>query len=232
MGQYFVDWSIPPNVTSGTYTIDIQATDGTSSFSDRFSFFVYPAGTFQQSTTSVIDQIHTQAQRLVQEQGTRKAVMALVRLLLRDHPSLNRLTRGYEHSDADILVNMELTVSEFNMMPPLLFPPFTLESFPSVYLLVIGTIKNLLQSSAFLRVRNTLSYSDGGVSVETENAGMYQNLVAKYENLFYTWSQKYKAALNIHRALGASPTGVHTEYILLSALIGDVQWGTAGAIVS
>ena len=67
---------------------------------------------------------------------------------------------------------MELFIDDFNnVIPYSSFSLETIKTFPSLKLLVDGTIIQLLTSAGILYSRNSLPYSDGGISVEINPQG-------------------------------------------------------------
>ena len=150
--------------------------------------------------------------------GIPKALLntiALVRAKMRDYPELNRLIEGRETSDREIAFAIMECIDDFNMTPPLL-GTFTLESFPSISLLINGSIINIITSVGLLQTRNHMSYSDGqGVQVSVSDKGPQ---LMNWMNLFtQTYEQKkfrLKQALNLGNALNGS--AVPSEYAIIN----------------
>lgn len=233
VGKFFVEWSIPLSQADGFYRADILADNGggPGSYSDEIVFQVHRAGTFSSSsaTLSIPDTITT-TQRISASRSEDHFV-ALVRTILRDHPQLNRLTKGRETSDGEIKIAMHMAISMYDSTPPVFVGgASTFTTFPSVGWLVIGTIGWVLNSSWILRQRNNLIYSDGGVSVDSENVASWGGIVQLWWGNYLSWIPQYKVAKNLNDAFGYSPTGVHTEYALLSHLMGNVTFGSANLI--
>ena len=89
----------------------------------------------------------------------------LVRAKMRDFPELNRLIAGQETSDRMIALAAMEAIDDYNTTPPLL-GAVGFDNFPSISLLVNGTIICILESVGILQVRNHLSYTDGqGVQI-------------------------------------------------------------------
>lgn len=148
--------------------------------------------------------------------------ISLIRAKLRDFPELNRLIEGRETSDREIAFAMMECIDDFNMTPPLL-GTFTLEDFPSISLLINGSIINILTSVGLLQTRNHMSYSDGqGVQVSVSDKGPQ---LMNWMNLFtQSYEQKkfrLKQALNLGGALNGS--GVPSEYSYINGLFSDLD---------
>jgi hypothetical protein len=134
-----------------------------------------------------------------------------VRAYLRDYPELNRLLSGQETSDRQIAQSIVNAVDDWNSTPPLL-TPVSIQTFPSLSLLLQGSVIYLLQSVAMLQLRNHLSYSDGqGQQISTSDKSpqlmAWANLMAsQYESKKF----RLKKALNITAAMNR--TAVLSEY--------------------
>lgn len=149
--------------------------------------------------------------------------IALVRSKLRDYPELNRLTEGVETSDRQIAAALLSAVDDYNNTPPLI-ENVTLQTYPSVGLLVTGAICEVLESVGLLQTRNSMNYSDGqGVQVSV--ADKTPALIA-WINLFSSrYEQKkfrLKQAHNLRGALGAS-SGVSSEYLAINGFFDDAD---------
>ena len=144
-----------------------------------------------------------------------------VRLFMRDYPQLNRLTRGEESSDRMIAWAILDFISDFNMTPPQM-GVYTLDQlFDMGYqsLSLRGTVCSLLQSVGLLTTRNSLAFSDGGISVNLEKTpqiiGWIRDFMAKYEQL----KVQVKVAMNIAQLLGPTQ-GVFSEYYFVNGWYG------------
>ena len=148
--------------------------------------------------------------------------ISLIRAKLRDFPELNRLIEGRETSDREIAFAIMECVDDFNMTPPLL-GTFTLENFPSISLLINGSIINIITSVGLLQTRNHMSYSDGqGIQVSVSDKGPQ---LMNWMNLFtQNYEQKkfrLKQAINLGGALNGS--GVPSEYSYINGLFSDLD---------
>lgn len=126
---------------------------------------------------------------------------------LRDKVELNLLSEGEEFSPTFINIAMELAVSEFNLVPPI--GSVTKETFPNKALLMSGTLYKLFAGQAALSARNTMSYTDGGLSIPIEEAySMYRELSALFQADFVNGAKQLKIFMNIESGWG----GVSSDY--------------------
>lgn len=146
------------------------------------------------------------------EQARQKA-RKLLRLFLNDTPELNRLIRNFESDDPRLDLALALAVDDYNITAPLI-GNLTVETFPSLWMLIYGATIQVLRSQGLLQSRNELAYSSGGVSVrifdKTQN---YQSWIAQFVAEYERKKANYKIAQNIAGALGS---GVSSEYAVLS----------------
>ena len=93
----------------------------------------------------------------------RPTFIGQVRDYMRDFPEFNALVDGEETSDGLISLCADLAADDFSStMPPI--GNFTVETHPSLYLLLLGTVIQVLRSAGILQARNNLNYSDGGLT--------------------------------------------------------------------
>ena len=132
----------------------------------------------------------------------------LVRTYMRDFLARNDLLQTLQFSDDEILTAMDLAVDMYNIMTPLLSPTYTIETFPNRYLLLLGTVANLLHGESIANLRNQLSYSDGGVSVNVDDKmSQYAQLGSTLEAKFNDACENYKKQINAEDAFGGSDSG-------------------------
>lgn len=148
--------------------------------------------------------------------------ISLIRAKMRDFPELNRLIEGRETSDREIAFAIMECIDDFNMTPPLL-GTFTVANFPSISLLINGSIINIITSVGLLQTRNHMSYSDGqGVQVSVSDKGPQ---LMNWMNLFtQTYEQKkfrLKQAINLGEALNGS--AVSSEYALVNGYFSQLD---------
>lgn len=131
-----------------------------------------------------------------------------IRLYIKDFAEDNRLLDGEEFTDIEIKLGMDLAISEYNMMPP--GSSVNRVTFPNKALLMSGTLYKLFAGRAALLSRNTMNYSDGGISVPVEErAQLYTSLASMYQNDFVNGARMLKTAYNLE-VLGWG--GVRSDY--------------------
>ncbi len=85
-----------------------------------------------------------------------------VRMFLRDRADRNILLDDVQFTDDELNFATEMATEAFNAVTPQ--SAFTASSFPNKYILLIGTVRFLLNSESFLQIRNQASYQDGDVA--------------------------------------------------------------------
>lgn len=140
-----------------------------------------------------------------------------IRSFLRDYPELNRLIKGVENSNRQIVWAIVDCLDDFNTTPP--FTRFTLDNFPSKSLLIRGTVITLLESVGLLQTRNQLSFSDGGIQVGVSDKTPYlQSWIQLFRNQYEEKKQRLKVAYNIELGWGG---GLHSEYRFVNNFYGE-----------
>ena len=103
---------------------------------------------------------------------TKEEIVEFIIKFTRDDRKLNKLLRDQENKPEMVAMCIELFLDGFNnVIPYSSFTLETIETFPSLKLLIDGTIIELLTSAGILYSRNSLPYSDGGISVEINPQG-------------------------------------------------------------
>lgn len=129
----------------------------------------------------------------------------IARLYLRDIPELNRTHDGEETDDRLIALCAYMTIDDYNTLPPVFEDPsrkVTFETFPSLWLLLLGTTSKVLLSSLLLRVRNFLIVQGEGVSADLENVQGYMALYQALERQWRDAATRAKNSIDVDRALG------------------------------
>lgn len=142
-----------------------------------------------------------------------------VRFFVRDYSELNRLTSGLDHSDRHIFWAILDTISDWASTPPFIGQDLAMvaeKGWWSVFLR--GVVISLLESLGLLHMRNYLSYSDGGVNVQTENPAMIQAWLQMFKNEYEQKKQRILIAQNISNALSGG--GVHSELVYVNSFWG------------
>lgn len=126
---------------------------------------------------------------------------------LRDYGEYNILLDAVEFSEDDIEKAMYFTAHRYNAITPV--TRVTADNFPNEWLLLIGTCIHLLQSEAFLQLRNQATYRDGDV----ENIGvddkfpLYQQLSQSLASDWRNTAQKIKQQINMEGCYGSLSSG-------------------------
>lgn len=142
-----------------------------------------------------------------------------VRSYLRDLPELNRLTAGYDHSPRHVFWATLSTLSDWASTPPFIGQDITfILARGWDGLLAKGIVVELISSLGLLHTRNYLSYSDGGVNVQTENPQMLQTWVQIFKNEYEQKKLRALTAANIELAMTGG--GVHSEYAFVNSFFG------------
>lgn len=124
-----------------------------------------------------------------------------VRDYLQDYPEVNLLLDTSEFGNGNIQLCISLAMDEFNTIPP--FTSYNLETFMSKSILLQGTLWQLFQGRAAVAVRNTLSYTDGGLQIPIEEKyEMYKDLAGTHKALFEQAATKLKIYLNMESGWG------------------------------
>jgi hypothetical protein len=150
-----------------------------------------------------------------------KDIVENVRFFMRDFAELNRLTRGYDHSDRHIAWAVLDTLSDWSSTTPPLGQNLEMilqSNWQSIF--IRGVAISLLESLSFLHMRNFVSYSDGGVNIQAENPQMIQAALQMMKNEYEQKKTRVLISANIHRALEG--TGVHSEYVFINSFWGAV----------
>lgn len=143
------------------------------------------------------------------------------RRFMRDYPELNRLTSGYDHSPRHLKWAVVDTMSDWMTTPP--FIGQNLQMIVErgwVSLFCRGVVITALESLGILHLRNHISYSDGGVNVQTENPQMIQSWLAMMKSEYEMKKGRALVAANIEASLGTQTFGVHSEYYFINAFFG------------
>jgi hypothetical protein len=150
------------------------------------------------------------------------AVIGMVRAKLRDYPELNRLVSGQETSDRQIAMAMVEAIDDYNTSPPLI-DGVTLDTYPSVSLLVNGTIIYTLQSIGLLQTRNMMNYSDGqGVQTGVnDKTPMLLQWIQLFTQQYEAKKLRLKKAINLNGALNGG--GVPSEYSIINGYFDSLE---------
>jgi len=149
-----------------------------------------------------------------------KAHIQMTRLFFRDFSELNLLIRGEESSDRMIAWATLDFVSDFNGTPH--FTNYDIEGLYGRNLQSFctrGTAVSLIQSLMMIYARNHLPFSDGGLSVSiNDKAPLYQSILALLQSAYEQQKRQIKIAMNVEALLDVYPSGVHSDYAVLTGL--------------
>jgi hypothetical protein len=141
---------------------------------------------------------------------TVEGLRGALRVYLRDFPDENRLLPEFETSDPMLDLAIILALDDFNTTPHV--TGYKLSNFPGLYLLLLGSLLQVLRSAGLLQSRNRLNYNEGGISVAvSDKAGDYQSWISSMFNEYERKKRELKIAINITGAFGMAPS----EYIFL-----------------
>lgn len=137
-----------------------------------------------------------------------------VRLYLNDNPTMNRIIRGEESSDDRIRLAINLALSNYDTTDPEK-SGYTVDSFPSMSLLIDGAIIQILKMNGLLHARNKLSYSTCGLTISLfDKDATYMKWIQLFYADYERKAQKQQIQVNIANALGNGPQGLHSQYLL------------------
>ena len=126
-----------------------------------------------------------------------------VREFLADYADNNHLLDGIEFSDTRISLATELAIGEFNIIPPM--GGVSIDTFyrQGKSLMMTGICWKLLEGQCALLARNTMNYSDGGISLPIEERlPLYQALAESFREQFLGSASRLKQYLNIESGWG------------------------------
>lgn len=135
-----------------------------------------------------------------------------LRLFAFDRPELNTLVDGVRFSSEAIERAMVTVVDRFNLLPPPV-SNYTIETFPSRSLLLLGTWGFLLRGAAIGEASNNLSYAAGGVQInDRDKAEIFTHLGTQFWQEFLETAKEMKITQSIHQAFGYIPSEYAWRY--------------------
>jgi hypothetical protein len=143
------------------------------------------------------------------------------RRFMRDYPELNRLTSGYDHSPRHLKWAVIDTLSDWMSTPPFIGQDLQM-IVESGYISVFcrGVVITAIESLGILHLRNHISYSDGGVNVQTENPQMIMAWLQMMKSEYEQKKQRILIARNIGNLLGPNVGGLQSEYSWINSFFG------------
>ena len=120
-----------------------------------------------------------------------------IRAYMKDFPEFNKLRPDSENSDEQIRLAIALTIDDYNATPPQIGSS-VLSNFPSIYLLILGSILHLLQMEGLLQSRNKATYTaPGNISFNvSDKTPEYQNWLAHLKSDYEMKKAEIKKFLN------------------------------------
>ncbi len=145
---------------------------------------------------------------------TEEQVLKHLRTFLGDRPEDNKLIPGEELSVDKLKLAVALTIDEFNNAPP--FTSFTLQTFPSLMVLIHGATVQCLIMAGLIQSRNYLQFSDGGISeVIGDKAPSYQGWINQLAGILGNYkktSEDIKVSINMEQGFGFIPSPYGNGY--------------------
>ena len=142
----------------------------------------------------------------------------IVRTWLRDHAELNRLLSGEETGPRLVATCVAKAIDYYNTSGPPVTA--TLETFPSLSLLMDLTAIEVLQSAIFIKARNYLLYNDGATINVEANIELYERIINRLRAVADRQLDSVKVSVNI---MGAFGDGVPSEYAWINGWLNTFE---------
>lgn len=130
-----------------------------------------------------------------------------VRMFMRDRADKNILLDKVQFSDAEQNLAMEMAVYAYNAVTPQtnLIP----SNFPNKYVLLVGTVRFLLQSESYLQARCQASYQDGDIAPIgiDDKAALYSQLAQELKAEWDSLVRGIKSQANMEGAYNQLSSG-------------------------
>ena len=132
-----------------------------------------------------------------------------LREFLQDHPQFNRLLLWQEESgDGALRFALRQALDKYNYLIPPFLGDVSFETFPADSLMVRLAASNVLEMVGVLRTRNSLNYSDAGLTIrDTEKSQEYRQWALQFKQEALNDAKQYKEVHNIQSILSASGIG-------------------------
>lgn len=134
-----------------------------------------------------------------------------LREFLQDHSYFNRLLRWEEESsDTALRFALEQALDKYNYLIPPIMGAVQFTSFPADSLLIRLAASNVLEMVGILRTRNSLNYSDAGLSIrDTEKSQEYRQWALQFKQEALADAKQLKEIRNIQSIL--RPGGISSS---------------------
>jgi len=132
-----------------------------------------------------------------------------IRRFMRDTPARNILLDDVEFPQDDVNLGVEMVTSKYNSMTPQTYLNEQAWPINLRYVLLLGVAAYLLNSAAFLQLRNQATYQDGDIAPIgiDDKYTLYMNM---YQTLNQEWMSlvtKIKIQNNLESAYGSLSSG-------------------------
>ena len=142
-----------------------------------------------------------------------KKAKKYLRMFLMDNEEMNRLLGRKEIDDDRLELAILMTLSDWNTTAPVIGRE-DIVSFPSLYLLLIGSACQTLKMAGLYQSRNELTYNSGGSSVVRANkTPYYQSWLQNFSAEFEAKKMQFKIQKNIENMYEGD--GFASEYMLV-----------------
>jgi len=131
-----------------------------------------------------------------------------LRTFLQDTLKKNKLDKGFEIGDDELILALEMTLDDYNHTPP--FENRTFQTFPSLKIMIYGGAIEALTMAAISSERNELPFQVGNISTAIKNrAPGYLAIIGRLEAKYEEMKSSTKITLNMEQAFGVtdSPYG-------------------------
>lgn len=126
-----------------------------------------------------------------------------LRIFAMDKPELNTLVDGVKFGSEEIEQAQIYVVDFFNLIPPPIGKTFTVETFPSRALMLIGVWGHLLRGASIGETQNEFEYSAAGVQVNDRSHGkMFLEMGNLFWQEFIELAKQTKITYNINSVFG------------------------------
>ena len=124
---------------------------------------------------------------------------------IQDTPLTNYLLDGSEFTPSRIDIAIQLAISAANAVPPR--TTYDIYNFPHIELLMTGTLWKLCEGQAAFFARNSLPYSDGGVTINLEERqDAYLTMARNFQARFFEGVSLMKQETNLEAGWGILPS--------------------------
>lgn len=125
---------------------------------------------------------------------------------LRDFSEFNILLDNVQFDDEDLSAAVRFAIAEYNAYTPV--TTLTEDNFPNDWVLLMGAASHLMNSEAFLQLRNQVTYQDGDVAIGVDDKWQhYMNLRSQLKKEWKEVAQKMKQQQNMEQAYDSLSSG-------------------------